>query len=177
MSTQNTPQISDFQKIKIQKISWLCLILMNRTLKWLSGSSHRDKRLAWRTQGQLQRRLRFCSTLEIKRIHNALICGAFCDMNKSLIKSVWNHTKRYPRPFFLILWTSFIPQVMKMLILLANSHSSFIIVKWFLACHCQYSKLLFSYPNHPSSFKIYCLWLKRSHRSWRRKLVPNPLAV
>ena len=134
MSTQSTPQISDFQKIKRQKISWLCLILMNRTLKWLSRSSHRDKRLAWRTQGQLQRRLRFCSTLEIKRIHNALICGAFCDINKSLIKSVWNHTKRYPRPFFLILWTSFIPQVMKMLILLANSHSSFIMVKWFLAC-------------------------------------------
>ena len=111
--------------------------MLQSSLKWLSGSSHRDKpkRLAWRTQGQLQRRLRFCSTLEIKRIHNALICGAFCDINKSLIKSVWkNYTKRYPRPFFLILWTSFIPQVMKMLILLANSHSSFIIVKWFLAC-------------------------------------------
>ena len=138
MSTQSTPQRSDFQKIKRLKISWLCLILMNRkvqsSLKWLSGSSHRDKRLAWRTQRQLQRRLRFCSTLEIKRIHNALICGAFCDTNKSLIKSVWNHTKRYPRPFFLILWTSFIPQVTKMLIHLANSHSSFIIVIWFLAC-------------------------------------------
>ena len=128
-----------FSENKRQKISWLCLILMNRkvqsSLKWLSVSSRRDKRLAWRTQGQLQRRLRFC-TLEIKRIHNALICGAFCDINKSLIKSVWNHTKRYPRPFFLILWTSFTPQVMKMPIVLANSHSSFIIVstKWFLAC-------------------------------------------
>ena len=44
------------------------------------------------------------------------------------------HTKRYPRPFFLILWTSFTPQVMKMLILLAHSHSLFLIVKWFLAC-------------------------------------------
>ena len=135
---QSTPQISDFQKIKRQKISWLCLILINTkvqsSLKWLSGSSHRDKRLAWGTQGHPQRRLRFCSTLEIKRIHKALICDAFCDVNKSLIKLVWNYTKRYPRPFFLILWTSFIPQVMKMPILLANSHSSFIIVKWFLAC-------------------------------------------
>ena len=117
-----------FSENKRQKISWLCLILTNRkvqsSLKWLLGSSRRDKRLAWRTQGQLQRRLRFCSTLEIKRIHNALICGAFCDINKSLIKSVWkNYTKRYPRPFFLILWTSFIPQVMKMLILLANYNS------------------------------------------------------
>ena len=152
---------------------------MNRkvqsSLKWLLGSSHRDKRLAWRTQGQLQRRLRFCSTLEIQRIHNALICGAFCDMNKSLIKSVWNHTKRYPRPFFLILWTSFIPQVMKMLILLANSHSSFIMVKWFLACQ----------TNTPNCCFLILTTLKNllavtqtiPYRSWRRKLVPNPLAV
>ena len=87
------------------------------SLKWLSGSSRRDKRLAWRSQGQLQTRLRFCRKLEVKRIRNALICGAFCDINKSFIKSVWNYTKRYRRPFFLILWTSFTPQVMKMLIL------------------------------------------------------------
>ena len=106
------------------------------SLKWLSGSSRRDKGLAWRSQGQLQTRLRFCRKLEVKRIHNALICGVFCDISKSLIKSVWNYTKRYPRPFFLILWTSFTPQVMKMLILLANSYSSFIKVstKWFLVC-------------------------------------------
>ena len=180
MSTQSTPQISDFQKIKRQKISWLCLILMNRkvqsSLKWLLVSSHRDKRLAWRTQRQLQRRLRFCSTLEIKRIHNALICGAFCDINKSLIKSVWNHTKRYPRPFFLLLWTSFIPQVMKMLILLANSHNSFIIVEWFLACQTNTPNCCFLILTTLLASKLIG-WLKRSHRSWRRKLVPNPLAV
>ena len=110
--------------------------MVKSSLKWLSGSSRKDKRLAWRSRGQLQTRLRFFRKLEIKRLHNALICGAFCDINKSLIKSVWNDTKRYPRPFFLILWTSFTPQVMKMLILLANSHSSFIKVstKWFLVC-------------------------------------------
>ena len=110
--------------------------MVKSSLKWLSRSSRRDKRLAWRSRGQLQTRLRFFRKLEIKRLHNALICGAFCDINKSLIKSVWNHTKCYPRPFFLILWTSFTPQVMKMLILLANSHSSFIKVstKWFLVC-------------------------------------------
>ena len=109
---------------------------MQSSLKWFSGSSRRDKRLAWRSQGQLQTRLLFCRKLEVKRIHNALICGAFCDINKSLIKSVWNYTKRYPRPFFLILWTSFTPKVMKMLLLLANCHSSFIKVstKWFLVC-------------------------------------------
>ena len=96
-------------------------------------------------------------TLEIKRIHNALICGAFCDMNKSLIKSVWNHTKRYPRPFFLILWTSFIPQVMKMLILLANSHSSFIIVKWFLACQTNTPNCCFlTLTTLPASKFIVC---------------------
>ena len=180
MSTQSTPQISDFQKIKRQKISWLCLILMNRkvqsSLKWLLGSSHRDKRLVWRTQGQMQRRLRFCSTMEIKRIHNALICGAFCDINKSLIKSVWNHTKRYPRPFFLILWTSFIPQVTKMLIHLANSHSSFIIVMWFLACQTNTLNCCFLILTTLPASKLIG-WLKRSHRSWRRKLEPNPLAV
>ena len=106
------------------------------SLKWLSGSSRREKGLAWRSQGQLQTRLRFCRKLEVKRIHNVLICGAFCDISKSLIKSVWNYTKRCPRPFFLILWTSFTPQAMKMLILLANSYSSFIKVstKWFLVC-------------------------------------------
>ena len=78
----------------------------------------------------------FAASWKLKRIHNPLICSAFCDINKSLIKSVWNYTKRYPRPFFLKLWTSFTPQVMKMLILLANSHSLFIIdsTKWFLAC-------------------------------------------
>ena len=34
------------------------------------GSSRTDKRLAWRSQGQLQWRLRFCTKLLIKRIHN-----------------------------------------------------------------------------------------------------------
>ena len=170
MSTQSTPQISDFQKIQ-DKISWLCLILMNRkvqsSLKWLLVSSRRDKRLAWRTQ----------STLEIKRIHNALICGAFCDINKSLIKSVWkNYTKSYPRPFSLILWTSFIPQVMKMLILLANSHSSFTIVMWFLACQTNTLNCCFLILTTLPASKLIG-WLKRSHRSWRRKLVPNPLVV
>ena len=110
--------------------------MMQSSLKWLLGSSLRDKRLAWRSQGQLQTRLRFCRKLEVKRIHNVLICGAFCDINKSLIKLVWNYTKRYPRLFFLILWTSFTPRVMKMLILLANSRSSSIKVSttWFLVC-------------------------------------------
>ena len=52
---------------------------------------------------------RFCTKLQIKKIHNTHthICGAFCSINQSLIKSVWNYTKRHTRPFVLILWTSF----------------------------------------------------------------------
>ena len=152
--------------------------MVQSSLKLLLGSSRRYKRLTWRSQGQLQLRRRFCSKLQIKRIHNkhTHICGAFCDINRTLIKSVWNYTKRYPRPFVLILWTSsFTPQVMKMLILIANSHRPFITVQWFLAC--QYLKWLFSYSNHPSSFKTYWLLLLRSHSSWGQKLVTTPLAL
>ena len=70
-----------------------------------------------------------------KNIHNTHTdTCAFCDINQSLIKSVWNYTKRHPRPFVLILWTSsFTLQVMKILTLLANSHRPVIIVKWFIA--------------------------------------------
>ena len=43
-------------------------------------------------------------------------CGAFCGIINYLVESVWNYTtKRYPRPFALILWTSFTSTVMKML--------------------------------------------------------------
>ena len=109
--------------------------MVQSSLKWLLGSSRRYKRLTWRSQGQPQWRLRFCSKLQIKKIHNTHTdTCAFCDINQSLIKSVWNYTKRHPRPFVLILWTSsFTLQVMKMLTLLANSHRPVIIVKWFIA--------------------------------------------
>ena len=144
-------------KKKISTVLFLWNKMVQSSLKWLLGSSRRGKRLAWRSQGQLQTRLRFWSKLYIKRIHNALICGAFCDIHKSLIKSVWNYTKRYPRPFVLILWTSFTPQVMKMLILLANSHSSLIMVKWFRACqtntlNCRFLLL----TTLPASKRIGC---------------------
>ena len=150
----------DQKKIYQKKISTV-LFLWNKTvqssLKWLLGSSRRGKRLAWRSQGQLQTRLRFWSKLWIKKIHNALICGAFCDINKSLIKSVWNYTKRYLRPFVLILWTSFPSQVMKMLILLANSHSSFILVKWFLECQTNTLNCCFLLlTTLPASKRIGC---------------------
>ena len=70
-----------------------------------------------------------------KKMHNTHTdTCAFCDINQSLIKSVWNYTKRHPRPFVLILWTSsFTLQVMKMLTLLANSHRPVIMAKWFIA--------------------------------------------
>ena len=152
--------------------------MVQSSLKWLLGSSRRYKRLTWQSQGQLQIRLRFAVNYKSKEfITNTHICGAFCDINQTLIKSVWNYTKRHPRPFVLILWTSITPQVMKMLILLANSHCPSIIVKWILACQTTNTKWPFPYSNHPSSFKTYWLLLIRSHSSWRQKLVPTPLAV
>ena len=130
------------------------------------------------SQRQLQTRLRFWRKLEMKRNNNALICGAFS--YKQIIGniSLKLHTKHYPRPFFLILWTSFTPQGMKMLILLANSHSSFIIVKCFLACQTNTLKCCFLLLTTLPASKLFGgLWLKRSHSSWRQKLVPTPLAV
>ena len=126
--------------------------MVHTSLKWLLGSSRRYKRLTWRFQRQLQLRLRFCSKVQIKRIHNTHNCGPFCDINQSLIKSVWNYSKRLPRPFILILWTSsFTPQGIKMLILLADSHCWFIIVKWFVACQTNTlngcSLILTTLPN------------------------------
>ena len=80
------------QKIIISTVLLLWNKMVQSSLKWLLESSRRDKRLAWLFQGQLQTRLRFWSKLEIKRIHNALLCGAFCDINKSLTKLVSNYT-------------------------------------------------------------------------------------
>ena len=112
--------------------------MVQSSLKWLLGSSRRYKRLTWRSQGQLHLRLWFCSNYKKKKKKTSLCThrrmALFCDMNQSLIKSVWNYTKRHPRPSVLILWTSsFTLQVMKKLIFVANSHRPFIIVKWFLA--------------------------------------------
>ena len=80
------------QKNIISTVSLLRNKMVQSSLKWLLGSSRRGKRLAWLSQGQLQTRLRFWSKLEIKRIHNALLSGAFCDINKSLTKLVSNYT-------------------------------------------------------------------------------------
>ena len=83
------------QKIIISTVLLLWNKMVQSSLKWLLESSRRDKRLAWLFQGQLQTRLRFWSKLEIKRIHNALLCGAFCDINKSLTKLVSNYTLNF----------------------------------------------------------------------------------
>ena len=136
---QRTQQTSDLQKGNRPKkyLDWLIQWneMVQSSLKWLLGSSRRYKRLTWRSQGQLHLRPWFCSKLPKKKIiTHTPTHYAFCDMNQSLIKSVWNYTKRHPRPFVLILWTSsFTQQVMKILTLLANSHRPVIIVKWFIA--------------------------------------------
>ena len=139
------------QKIIISTVLLLWNKMVQSSLKWLLGSSRRDKRLAWLSQGQLQTRLRFWSKLEIKRIHNALLCGAFCDINKSLTKLVSNYTLSVIQDLF-----SWYCELL-------------LVPKWW---KCQFSQLIynsevisrvpnqypkwsFSYSNHPSSFKTY----------------------
>ena len=71
-----------------------------------------------------------CSKLQIKRIHNTHTSVA----HSAIQINHWYYTKRHPRPFVMILWTSsFTPKLMKILILLANSHCPFTKVKRFLA--------------------------------------------
>ena len=65
--------------------------------------------------------LRFWKKLEITTSYNALIYGAILRYKQIIGKvSLKLHTELYPRPFFFILWTSFTPQVMKMLILIVR---------------------------------------------------------
>ena len=91
---------------------------------------------------------------------------------KSIIDKVSLKLHKAPSKTFW-LWTSFTPQVMKMLILLANSHCPFIIRKVISRVPNQYPKWLFSYSNHPLNIKTYWLLLIRSHS----KIVPTPLPV
>ena len=143
--------------------------------KDLLGSSHRYKRLTWRSQGQLLLSRRFCSKLQ-KKIHNTHTDTWRILRYKSIIDKVsLKLHKASSKTIVLILWTSFTLQVMKMLTLLANSHrhNSTAISR----VPNQYLKWLFSYSNHPSTFKTYWLLLIRSQSSWRQKLVPTPLAV
>ena len=134
--------------------------MVQSSLKWPLGSSRRDKRLAWLSQGQLQTRLRFWSKLEIKWIHNALLCGAFCDINKSLTKLVSNYTLSVIQDLFswyceLLLVPKWWKCQFSLLILTAIYISDEI-----SRVPNQYPKWSFSSSNHPSSFKTYWLWLK-----------------
>ena len=51
-------------------------------------------------QDNCKQGLRFWGKLEITRNYNALIYGAFCDINKSLVKSVWNYTLSFIQDLF-----------------------------------------------------------------------------
>ena len=134
MSTQSTPQISDFQKINKQKISWLCLSLWNKmvqsSLKWPSGSSRTDKRLTDHLKDNCKQNYDSKENWKWKETITPYLWRIL--WYKQIIGkvSLTLHAKLF-WPFFLILWTSFTPQ--GMLILLANSHSSFRTVKWFVA--------------------------------------------
>ena len=157
ISTQSKPQTSVFQERNRPKNNYLLWNKMvQSSLKWPLGSSRRDKRLAWLSQGQLQTRLRFWSKLEIKRIHNALVCGAFCDINKSLTKLVSNHTLSVIQELF-----SWYCELLLVLKWWKCSFSQFIYNSQVISrVPNQYPNLSLSSSNHPSSFKTYWLWLK-----------------
>ena len=94
ISTQSKPQTSVFQKWNRPKNNHLdCFIVK----KW-NGAIFLEVALGVVTQRQtpcvtISRTTAHKTTkLELKRIHNALLCGAFCDINKSLPKLVSNYT-------------------------------------------------------------------------------------
>ena len=148
--------------------------MVQSSLKWLLGSSRRYKHLTWRSQGQLQSRLRLGTKLQIKRIHNththlwrilrykSIIDKVSLKLHKALSKTFCLDTVNF---FF---YSSSGEN--------ANSQCPVIIVMISRVPN-QYPKWLFSYSNHPSGSKTYWLLLTRSHSSSRQKLVPTSLAV
>ena len=134
-----------------QKISWLTY---SYEIKWWS--------LSWNASW---------SKIQIKRIHNTQTSVAHLRYKSIIDKVSLKLHKASSKTFWP--WTSFTPQVMKMLILLANSHCPFIIRKVISRVPNQYPKWLFSYSNHPLSIKTYWLLLIRSYS----KIVPTPLPV
>ena len=101
--------------------------MVQSSLKWLSGSSRGDKHLAWRSQGQLQTRPRFCSKLEINgsvqnqgtlwhilrykpiiykvslKLHNKALPKTFCIDTENLFYSHSDENENFTISFFLFL--------------------------------------------------------------------------
>ena len=144
------------------------------------GSSRRYKRLTWRSQGQLQIRLRFCSKLQIKRIHNKHTHTHLWRILRyiSIIDKVSLKLHKASSKIFCLDTVNFFysPSDEN-----ANSPCFFSLSvhksKEISRVPNQNPKWPFPYSNHPSSFKTYWLLLIRSHSSWSQKLVPTPLAV
>ena len=130
--------------------------MVQSSLKWLLGSSRRYKRLTWRSQGQLHLRLWFCSNYKKRTnfivhtpTHGAILryesiidkvslklhkasSKTFClDTVNFFFYSPSNEKANFP--------CQFSPSV----------HNSTVISR----VTNQYLKWLFSYSNHPSSFK------------------------
>ena len=105
--------------------------MVQSSLKWLLGSSRRYKRLTWRSQGQLQIRLRFCSKLQIKRIDNTHTHLWRSLRYISIIDKVSLKLHKASSKIFCLDTVNFYysPSDEN-----ANSHCPFIIVKWILAC-------------------------------------------
>ena len=114
ISTQSTPQTSVFQERDRPKKILTDIFVWKKwcSLPW-SGSWGRHAQtnalhddLKDNCNEDYDFAINYKSKEFITHTH-AHICGAFCGKNQSLIKSVWNYTKRHTRPFVLILWTSF----------------------------------------------------------------------
>ena len=139
--------------------------IVQSSLKWLLGSSRRCKRLTWRSPGQLQLRLRFCSKLQIKKIHNTHTDTWRILRYKSIINKVSLKLHKASSKTFCLDTVNFFfystsdenansPGQFS-----PSGHNSKVIYR----VPSQYLKLLFSYSNDPSSFKTFWLFLIRFH--------------
>ena len=129
--------------------------MVQSSLKWLLGSSRRYKRLTWRSQGQLHLRPWFCSKLPKKKNHNthtdtlrilryeSIIDKVSLKLHKASSKTFCLDTVNFffysPSNEKANFPCQFSPSV----------HNSTVISR----VTNQYLKWLFSYSNHPSSFK------------------------
>ena len=87
-------------------------------------------------------------------------------LHKALSKTFCLHTVNF-----------FYSPSVKMVILLADSHSSFILVTWFLACQTNTLNCYFLIITTLPASNLLVVTQKWSHSSSRQKLVPTPLAI
>ena len=132
--------------------------MVQSSLKWLLGSSRRYKRLTWRSQGQLHLRLWFCSNYKKKKKKHFIVhtptYGAILRYESIIDKVSLKLHKASSKTFCLdtVNFFFYSPSNEKANFPCQFSpsvHNSTVISP----VTNQYLKWLFSYSNHPSSFK------------------------